>query len=236
MRKADKDLLAACELGDIKGAKNALSLGANPNCKNVWHYEGGPITAAAMYGKIEILKLLIENGAKIKKHGGAALLEAIKQGDKDMTEILLKAGAPLKNKEDTASRTAAIHGNTDIMNLLIEHGADILKDKEPFFSACTTGEDKMVEFLIAQGLDIEELKEDALFSICNVGFDGQPKNNQKTANVILKYFSTAELKKILKMEIHPQIKIVSKKLINRELGKRNIKKSIKTLEEKTLEI
>jgi len=87
---------------------------------------------ASMYGKQEVVKLLIEVGADInaKDSDGDTVLMYASQKDYyiNVVKLLIKAGADVNAKnnfEETALMWASKNDNKEIVKLLIEAGADV---------------------------------------------------------------------------------------------------------------
>ncbi len=99
-----------------------------------------PLTAAAQYGQVEVVRLLIDNGADPNLHDGGSefpqqtpLATAAAQGHLDVCRVLLEAGANPNlptNPNDvgapqswTALDWALQGGHTAVAELLRQHGA-----------------------------------------------------------------------------------------------------------------
>jgi ankyrin repeat protein len=89
------------------------------------------LMTAAMKGKLEMAKILVQRGAKIDKPdsvGATALLRACEAGSKHVIEYLLDAGANI-NDHDNEGRDAlayaAMGGHDGVCNLLIVRGAKV---------------------------------------------------------------------------------------------------------------
>lgn len=83
----------ACSQGDINFVKYLLSKGAKPSLKSD---EGAPIHSAALNGYAEIVKLLIDKGAKVDetdKGGHTPLHFASREGKTEVVKLLLEHGA-----------------------------------------------------------------------------------------------------------------------------------------------
>lgn len=87
---------------------------------------------AAFFGKIDVVKILINAGADVnlRSHNAmnvAPLHSAVARGSFEILEQLLVAGAVPdieQNNGITALHAAALHGNMEMAKLLISYGAD----------------------------------------------------------------------------------------------------------------
>lgn len=102
----------------------ARSVTAHPYYANATDEHGWtPLLIAASVQRIQVIKVLLENGADVNKrgpHDWTALYIAISRGHYHVCEILLNAGANIYNIDlPEASR----NGDTDICELLLSRGA-----------------------------------------------------------------------------------------------------------------
>jgi ankyrin repeat protein len=89
------------------------------------------LIVAAKWGYLEIVKLLLDNGADVNAWAWdtmeqTALMEASDQGHLELVKFLLQKGASVhfKNKNGwTALKLAGKEGHTKIVELLKAHGA-----------------------------------------------------------------------------------------------------------------
>ena len=136
---------------------------------------------ASEYGHLDIVKLLIANGAKINRMGGShiktgtALIYASKNGHKDIVEYLIINGAKInkrsKSEGETALMVAAKNGHIDVVKILLLHKADINYVTKPNYEyklfyeddkggasalilASENGQTEMLKFLVEKGADI----------------------------------------------------------------------------------
>jgi len=135
-------LMSAVNRGSRENVKLLLAHGAKINCD---HCKGLSLIADAMaFNDIELIKLLIENGAEVHnteslvdgENTGYPLLHyAVDDGQMDMVKILIEKGkAPLNTHDELGwcpLHIAAGHGYLEICQLLVLKGADInAKDKD----------------------------------------------------------------------------------------------------------
>jgi ankyrin repeat protein len=123
---------------------------------------------ASYFGHREIVKLLLEKGAKIEasdNEGWAPLSWAAKNGHDAVVKLLLTKGA---NVEANGSRGcapllwAAKNGHDAVAKLLLAQGANIeVKDSEhgetPLLWGAKNGHDDVVKLLLEEGADIEAM-------------------------------------------------------------------------------
>lgn len=112
----------ACDRGSIETVKWMLSLkridinGRNYNVRT-------PLTSTCGSGQLEIVKILIENGADIHIDQDRPLLASCEYGHIEIVKFLLEKGARIY--ADSPLYEAASLGNTKVVELLLDHGAII---------------------------------------------------------------------------------------------------------------
>ena len=90
-----------------------------------------PLVYAASLGYIDIVRLLLQNGAAIDGtdiHGNTALIEAASKGHTEITRLLIDHNAKVNTTgfyKNTPLIAAATSGHNEIIKLLLEKGADI---------------------------------------------------------------------------------------------------------------
>jgi ankyrin repeat protein len=124
--------------GNVGEVRALLRKGASPNSRN---WDGDTLTAlmvAAQNGNEEIVKLLLEQGAKIN----------VKAAHISGVEAHVLSGI-------TALSLAAFSGNLSIVKMLVEHGADIhaLNSRGASVLAYATT-NEVVQYFLDRGLDI----------------------------------------------------------------------------------
>lgn len=114
---------------------------------------------AAWYGRLDILKHLLEQGADINatyNAGNSALIVAAWHGHMDIVGHLLSAGADvaLENRDgDDALIWASEHGHLEIVERLLGAGSDSLDAALVF--ACENDHIEIADLLIRRGASLE---------------------------------------------------------------------------------
>ena len=101
--------------------ESLLKAGADPNSPN-----GFPVIRAIIFGRIDLLQLLIRHGVKLDSHGGRALNEAVVRGDDEIINLLIQAGFDVHMPFATSPfASAAVSGRFQMVDYLIQLGLDI---------------------------------------------------------------------------------------------------------------
>jgi ankyrin repeat protein len=130
-------LSVAATDGDYDWTKFCLEKGADPNYPRVVDECKSILAGAAENGKVDIMALLIEYGAKVR--GSGALVVAAEVGEIAAVHFLIgkkdldiderggeqPPGSRLTGDKGTALHGAAREGHRDIVELLVERGADL---------------------------------------------------------------------------------------------------------------
>ncbi len=168
-------LNCAVECGDIKMVAWLLQNGTEVNGSNeglrkqrkALRFPGRegftPLTRAAMYGLVDIARLLLESGAHVDycdSRGMTPLATATARGNTELMQLLLDYQADI-NGNTTGWRTpltqAARNGQVEAISLLLEHGADIHsfanKGGTPLNQATVHGHIESVRLLLNMGAD-----------------------------------------------------------------------------------
>jgi ankyrin repeat protein len=116
--------------GDVFAVRYFLDAGMNPDAADS---DGKtPLVAAAEKGRLEIVQLLLNKGAKVDlrdgKYRATPLIWASLGGHEAIAELLLARGADPKIKEQKqgvdALIAASARGRTKLVKLLLDHGAN----------------------------------------------------------------------------------------------------------------
>ncbi|WP_338967567.1 ankyrin repeat domain-containing protein [Spiroplasma endosymbiont of Lonchoptera lutea] len=136
----------------------------NSEMINDFLMDWSPLQYAIFHGNLDIVKLLLENGANINlqnNNGNNALITAVENGHTDIVKLLLKNGADINHQNKfgiTPLITAATYGELDIMKLLLEKGANINHQNKfgitPLITAATYGKLDIVKLLLENGAAI----------------------------------------------------------------------------------
>jgi ankyrin repeat protein len=163
-------LTAYSAKGDIKGVRLCKSLGVDVNEPSRWgwnlaHVGETPLTAAAKFGRTEVVRYLLANGAKINQQdgfGGTAIINACFSGDLSLVELLVGEGGDpaVIGNNGTAMHMAAALGHLPIMEFLLKEGLTVdFPDKNgrsPLYAASRSGNLEGARYLVSRGA-IEKL-------------------------------------------------------------------------------
>ncbi|OPY01452.1 MAG: Ankyrin repeat protein [Syntrophorhabdus sp. PtaB.Bin047] len=141
----------------------ALERGTDVNVRN--DYGNTPFHEACRFGHPDIVRLLLEKGAKVnarrKDDGHTPLHEACMHGHVDAASLLIEKGAKVNAKNTwgaTPFHAACATGELDLARLLLEHGADLESrtdaDITALHWACMYGHPDIVRLLIEKGADV----------------------------------------------------------------------------------
>ena len=155
-------LWVACAENDTAILKLLIKFKADVNQKTDGEYPNGGLHFAAQEGFLDIIKILIENGANVNSLGvvnHSAIRVACRNGHLDVVKYLLEHGAVLDDKlgndRATPLEGAAGQGHLDIVQYLVEKGANVNhQDKEldtPIGEAALKGHLDVVKYLLEHG-------------------------------------------------------------------------------------
>ncbi len=150
---------------DFEWARLCVSRGADPNLNLVDEHKS-ILAGVAETASVEMARLLIEHGARVK--GSGAIVMAAEEGKLDMVTFLLDKGADIDEigiehptdprfREDMGSalHRAVVGGHEAVVKFLVDKGADVnLKDvmgRTPLALAQARGNSAIVELLRERG-------------------------------------------------------------------------------------
>lgn len=125
-------LFEACALGHLEYTVDLIS--QQPRLVNAFASDGfTPLGLAAYFGREEIAKILIQNGAAVNVptnngYNVFPIHSAVAAKSYGITKLLLDAGAEVNVVQQagfTPLHAAAQYGDIEILILLLEHGADL---------------------------------------------------------------------------------------------------------------
>jgi len=132
IKPSDEQFVAFVESGVEDKAVLFLKAGFDVNLCN--SRKVPLLNLAARKGHLEVLKLLLKNGADVHTISGdrshTALMDASTEGHVEMVQLLIEAGSDM-NVKNTSNQTALIlsagQGKKDVAALLVRAGADTLQ-------------------------------------------------------------------------------------------------------------
>lgn len=151
--------------GDIKGVRLCKRLGVDVNEPSRWGWSHGnagetPLTAAAQNGRVDVVRYLLEHGAKINQpdgFGDTAIINACFSGDLSLVELLVEEGGDpaFIGNNGTAMHIGAALGHIPIMAFLLKRGLTVdtpdKNGRSPLYAASRNGNLDGARFLVAHG-------------------------------------------------------------------------------------
>jgi ankyrin repeat protein len=153
--------------GDLGFVKNQLELGVDVEKKT--YDDFSPLVIAILEGRIEIAKLLLENGASVHSRSKKlpVLIHAVKKSNQGLQamHLVLDHGALLNTvssvDQKNALHWAATEGMADAVDYLLSRGMDknakCSRGQTPLVLAAERGHVDVAKILWAQGANIEAL-------------------------------------------------------------------------------
>jgi serine/threonine-protein phosphatase 6 regulatory ankyrin repeat subunit B len=153
----------------ISVARELLSHGADVNIA-VEHRVAGvsagkvitPLVLAVRRANPQMVRLLIQHGARVRGSGSLAFFAAVNSGKVELVQMLLKAGADPLGREKTWGatplHTAAGNGHLNVMDVLRTYyrSVDISDDfgRTPLHYAAMAGKLQAMEWLLQRGASV----------------------------------------------------------------------------------
>ncbi len=156
--KSHAALCKACKDGTLQEVTTFINKKAKLN--NIDNNGNTPLYIAIGNGRLDIVELLIKNGANVNKmsRGNSPLYIAAWHGHLDIAKFLIKHGANVNivnSRGETPVTQAACNGKLDILELLIDYGADLNISNNlrwtPLYLATMNKHLKVIQFLIEHG-------------------------------------------------------------------------------------
>ena len=127
---------------------------------------GTPLLIASEKGAIELVRLVLENGADVNtqtESNPSALLVASKNGHLETVRLLLENGADVNAQDEsgdfhTALQAASYKGHVEIMQLLLTHGAEVNAQGGEYHTAlhaaAMKGHEEVIKVLLSEKADV----------------------------------------------------------------------------------
>ena len=146
--------------GDLKVVQTLLAHSADVNVTAA-RYIGTPLHEALRGRYIDVVRLLIDNGADASRDLQGLLLLALEWRSAETVQFFIRLGADVNarfERDRTPLHLALCVGCDEAVRVLTEHGADVnTRDrslKTPLHAASARGHVKTVQLLIEHGLDV----------------------------------------------------------------------------------
>jgi ankyrin repeat protein len=151
----------AAREGNLKEVKRQLAWGVNVNKSNFFTRDT-PLIEAAANGYLDVVKLLIKNGADVNLKGEAwygPLHAAAAKGHIEVVKILLENGADVNIfHQNKPLHNAAMNGHVEVARILLAHGADInakgTDEAAPLHTAVSNNRLAMLKWLLSEGANV----------------------------------------------------------------------------------
>ncbi|CAC5376567.1 unnamed protein product [Mytilus coruscus] len=122
-----------------------------------------PVSTACAHGHIEVVKLLLDNGADFNHRDDqnqSCVMNASEHGHTEVVKLLLEKGADFNQcdyRRPSSLMKFCKHGHTDIVKMLLDRGADChscdKRGRTSIMKACANGHTKIVKMLLDNAAD-----------------------------------------------------------------------------------
>jgi ankyrin repeat protein len=175
----DAELVRAAAAGDAEAVRRAIEGGVSVDARVP---EFSALSAAAYFGRREIVDLLLERGANINKaeeiDGHTPLLRAIMGGEPEIAAGLVERGADVNRGTEagfSALMVAVGGGHSALVSTLVGKGAEVNakdEDGETALMFAANGSAEIARFLIANGADVNIQMDDGWTALMQAVFRG----------------------------------------------------------------
>ncbi|MCY4114075.1 MAG: ankyrin repeat domain-containing protein [Chloroflexi bacterium] len=158
-------LAHAVEGGDLAIVELLLEAGADPNVSDADlgapSYRATPLARAYHNDRADLVRVLVEGGAKLGDRGSEMLSGAISSGRAELVDALVEAGADVNATAANGwsmLKWAVVKDSAEMVGVLVEAGADVnatdANGEHILFDAVLHGSSEVVETLVAAGADV----------------------------------------------------------------------------------
>lgn len=147
--------LYSCALGDLNMVKSVVNRGIDINFKKIKRgFAHSPLSLAARKGHLEVVRYLVDNGARFDGMFGQAILMAVKGGNLEIVKYLVDKGADPEFSAPDCILNAAGMGYLNIVKYLVNYGIDMVNRDGFAVVAAMEGKVDVANYLIELGADI----------------------------------------------------------------------------------
>jgi len=173
MRTLERDLIEAIKSGNVTKVSELIEFGVDINSRSQGLFPARssdgitPLMGASMLGKIEIVRLLLDNGADITAKTAndriTALGYTVHRGNDDIVRLLLEYGADVTAKDRYGGEAIIVapdnSDSLELVDMLLEKGADINSARQNgrtlLLSAVRGKSGEYIQGLIDRGAEVD---------------------------------------------------------------------------------
>ena len=115
-------------LAASKGYTSFVSVIINVFNANINSQNGLALKNACVFGHMEVVMCLIDNGADVNLDDGTALIWSLYKTHFDIAKYLIQKGAKVNVKDELPLKICIEKGNLEMIKCLVENGADVLSN------------------------------------------------------------------------------------------------------------